>query len=74
MGYSMTRALNCPLCGSRLKPSNRTRDHFIPKWMKGGSSAENRWPMCKACNTKKGNRLPNMVETLAYNRWLKCQS
>ena len=68
----MTRSLRCPICGGRLTPSRRTVDHFIPKAL-GGGKGMNRWPMCKICNTKKGDRLPNVFERIAYARWVNAQ-
>lgn len=58
----------CPLCGCRLTPARRTKDHFVPK-SKGGSGAPaNTWSICRTCNTKKGDRQPNDRETAAFHR------
>ena len=68
----MPRQLHCPVCGRHLTPSRRTVDHYIPKAL-GGVAGLNRWPMCKRCNTKKGDRLPNAFERIAYARWVNEQ-
>lgn len=59
----------CPLCGCRLKPSNRTKDHFVPKVRGGSGAPQNVWVMCKRCNNKKGSRLPNAAEARAMQSY-----
>lgn len=34
-----------------------TRDHIIPKALKGSTSVENSQPMCSTCNARKGSKL-----------------
>jgi len=63
------RQRSCPICGKRLKRSNRTKDHFMPKSLGGDGSPENTWAMCKPCNNRKGNRMPNEAETRAMERY-----
>lgn len=56
----------CPLCGTRLRPSNRTKDHFIARSRGGTSDPSNTWPMCRRCNEKKGNRDPTPREAALF--------
>jgi 5-methylcytosine-specific restriction endonuclease McrA len=64
----MKSTKRCPLCGCRLTPSNRTKDHLIPKSKGGDGGYLNTWSICKPCNNKKGDRLPSETEILAFMR------
>lgn len=71
------RVTHCPLCGVRLRskgrtPASRTVDHFFPKAL-GGGGGINRWPMCRGCNVKKSDSLPDARQTVAYSAWLHKQ-
>jgi 5-methylcytosine-specific restriction endonuclease McrA len=66
LGVDVKTTKRCPLCGCRLTPSNRTKDHLIPKSIGGSSGYLNTWFMCKPCNNKKGDRLPSDREILAF--------
>jgi 5-methylcytosine-specific restriction endonuclease McrA len=46
----------CAYCGSRAKPI--TMDHVIPRSRGGKNDFDNCVACCRACNTKKGARLP----------------
>jgi len=62
----MSETKRCPLCGCRLTPSRRTKDHLIPKALGGDGGYLNTWYVCKPCNNAKGDRLPNAREILAF--------
>ena len=49
----------CQYCGKRSR--ELTLDHVIPRSRGGQSTWENLVASCKACNGKKGNRLPNEI-------------
>lgn len=64
---------NCPLCGTRLSRKNKSRDHFIPKSKGGTNDKTNIWKICRRCNVRKGNRMPNdheVAEFFKYQRRL----
>jgi len=48
----------CQYCGTKLKNSETTVDHIIPKSRGGKSTFENCVTACRKCNIKKNNRLP----------------
>lgn len=58
----------CPICGCRMTPSRRTKDHLIPKSKGGDGGYLNTWTICKRCNNAKGDRLPTESEILAFCR------
>lgn len=45
-------------------PARMTWDHVVPR-SRGGKNGGNRVPVCRACNHKKGNRMPTGCERLA---------
>jgi len=47
----------CVYCGSR---NDLTLDHVVPRSIGGKDSWENLVSACQTCNTKKGNRTPDM--------------
>ena len=49
----------CMYCGGRKAPL--TMDHIVPRALGGKSTFENCVACCKACNTKKGARLPRQA-------------
>jgi 5-methylcytosine-specific restriction endonuclease McrA len=49
----------CAYCGKRESPL--TIDHIIPRARGGKSNFENCVACCRACNTKKGARLPRQA-------------
>jgi 5-methylcytosine-specific restriction endonuclease McrA len=49
----------CQYCGKRTR--DLTLDHIIPRSRGGQSTWENLVASCRACNGKKGNRLPKEV-------------
>ncbi len=48
----------CQYCGAQPAKSNLTIDHIIPRVRNGGTTWENVVCACKACNQRKGSRLP----------------
>jgi 5-methylcytosine-specific restriction endonuclease McrA len=48
----------CQYCGQRRSALELTYDHVIPVARGGGKSWENIVTCCRACNLKKGDRLP----------------
>lgn len=51
----------CQYCGLVKKPSDLTIDHVTPRSLGGDSCWENLVAACKRCNSKKGNRTPEMA-------------
>ncbi len=51
----------CQYCGLVKKPSDLTIDHVMPRSLGGESYWENLVAACKKCNSKKGNRTPEMA-------------
>jgi hypothetical protein len=63
------RTLRCPLCGVRITPKNRSKDHLVPVSRGGQRHADdNCWIVCKPCNNRKGDRMPNDRELEAFRR------
>lgn len=52
----------CQYCDIRFKTNELTFDHVIPRSRGGQSSWDNIVTACKACNTRKGNRMPHECE------------
>ncbi len=48
----------CAYCLTKLKPSQVSIDHVIPKSKKGGNGWDNVVCACLRCNGKKGNKTP----------------
>jgi 5-methylcytosine-specific restriction endonuclease McrA len=48
----------CAYCGGRFHFDDLTREHIVPTSRGGGDSWMNCITACKACNGRKGNRLP----------------
>lgn len=48
----------CQYCGKRLKPSDLSLDHVIPRSRGGSTSWDNIVSACRACNVRKGRRTP----------------
>ncbi len=48
----------CQYCGRRLKESEITLDHIIPRSRGGRNEWQNLATSCPECNAKKGNKLP----------------
>ncbi len=49
----------CQYCGKRHPEGDLTIDHVIPRERGGRSTWENLVTACKACNSRKANRLPH---------------
>lgn len=48
----------CQYCGKKLKESEITLDHIIPRSRGGKDNWQNLATACPECNSKKGNKLP----------------
>lgn len=48
----------CLYCGQQYPAGQLTRDHVVPISRGGGDRWSNVVSACRACNTRKGNRLP----------------
>lgn len=48
----------CAYCGHRLHPEQLTREHILPVSRGGKDTWMNCITSCRACNGRKGNRLP----------------
>ena len=53
-------AWHCQYCGDLYKTHQLTFDHVVPRSRGGRTSWDNIVAACKPCNTKKGNKLPEM--------------
>ncbi|HCU89998.1 MAG TPA: restriction endonuclease [Gammaproteobacteria bacterium] len=51
----------CLYCGSQLRKHQLTRDHVIPLSKGGRDSWSNVVSACRACNTRKGSRSPEVA-------------
>jgi len=57
----------CAYCGGRFAGEELTREHIVPVSRGGQDSGMNCITACKACNGRKGNRLPEEARmTLLY--------
>lgn len=45
----------CAHCGKAVSSRNRTVDHYVPKSKGGGFDIRNLLPLCKTCNSERGN-------------------
>ncbi|MFQ5666952.1 MAG: HNH endonuclease [Candidatus Binatia bacterium] len=61
----------CHYCGQRVPPRELTMDHLVPLSRGGRSTKGNLVPACKACNTKKRQRLVFEVD-LEERAALRC--
>jgi 5-methylcytosine-specific restriction endonuclease McrA len=51
----------CQYCGARLTMGAGTRDHVVPRALKGPDSLANVVASCKPCNGRKANRTPEQA-------------
>jgi len=51
----------CQYCGQPRKSHDLTLDHIVPRSLGGETCWENIVTACRRCNTKKGNRTPEMA-------------
>jgi 5-methylcytosine-specific restriction endonuclease McrA len=50
--------LRCQYCGEKLRPSELTCDHVVPRSRGGSTTWANIVTCCRPCNRKKGGRTP----------------
>lgn len=53
----------CPHCGAHEPEIKLTKDHIIPLSRGGSNNIENIQPLCRICNTKKGIKIENRVNS-----------
>lgn len=51
----------CQYCGARLTMGSGTRDHVIPRSLRGPDTLTNVVASCKPCNGRKANRTPEQA-------------
>lgn len=51
----------CQYCGGHFKTNELTFDHVIPRSKGGRTSWDNIVSACRCCNTRKGNKLPELI-------------
>ncbi len=51
----------CQYCGTRLTMGSGTRDHVVPRSLKGPDTLTNVVASCKPCNGRKANRTPEQA-------------
>lgn len=61
----------CQYCGEKLKRTEATLDHIVPKSRGGNNSWENSATACKECNTVKGNQTPSEAKMYLKGRAYK---
>lgn len=50
--------LFCQMCKKPSSKNDLTVDHFIPASKGGSSMMSNLWLLCRGCNMKKGDKMP----------------